>query len=163
MLKIIYFYKKISCINNYMPDNHFTYSQLYAFVTGKASTAMARNLQRKFVAANVNLTIEQWSVLYSLWRTDGQSQQELSNNTFKNKPSITRLIDNLEKLGLVERHAVKTDRRINKIFLSNAGKALQQQTIVLVNETVDEALKGISAEDIAIAQKTLQKVYENLK
>ena len=145
-----------------MPNNHFSYSELYAFITGKASTAMARNLQRKFVAAGVNLTIEQWSVLYSLWRKDGQSQQELSTNTYKNKPSITRLIDNLEKLALLERRAVKADRRINKIFLSQAGLNLQILTIALANETVNEALKNISAADILIAKNTLQKVYENL-
>jgi DNA-binding MarR family transcriptional regulator len=146
-----------------MPNNHFSYSDLYAFITGKASTAMARNLQRKFVQANINITIEQWSVLYSLWKKDGQSQQELSNNTFKNKPSITRLIDNLEKLNLVERRAVKTDRRINKIFLSQSGTELQNQTIALANETVNEALINIDPQHIQLAQATLQKVYENLK
>ena len=45
----------------------------------------------------MNLTIEQWSVLYQLWKEDGKSQQELCNATFRDKPSITRLIDNLEK------------------------------------------------------------------
>lgn len=146
-----------------MPNNHFSYSELYAFVIGKANTAMVRNLQRKFVAAGITLTIEQWSVLYSLWRKDGQSQQELSNYTYKNKTSITRLIDNLEKLNLLERRAIKTDRRINKIFLSPAGLELQKLTIALANQTVAEALKNIDPAHILIAKTTLQKMYENLK
>jgi DNA-binding MarR family transcriptional regulator len=146
-----------------MPNNHFSYSELYAFITGKGSTAMARNLQRKFLAANIYLTIEQWSILYSLWKKNGQSQQELSLYTFKNKPSITRLIDNLEKLGLVSREPVKDDRRVNKIFLTEAGQKLEALTIGLAHETVEEALQAVPIEHINIAKSVLQKIYENLK
>ncbi len=146
-----------------MPNNHFSYSELYAFITGKGSTAMARNLQRKFIAVNIYLTIEQWSILYSLWKKNGQSQQELSLYTFKNKPSITRLIDNLEKLGLVSRESVKDDRRVNKIFLTEAGQKLEVLTIGLAHETVEEALQGVPIEHINIAKSVLQKIYENLK
>src|SRR5271163_1171157 len=93
----------ISCLTNYMPNNQFKKGELYSFVTGKASTAIARRLQKKFNMAGLNLTIEQWSVLYHLWKEDGISQQEICNATFRDKPSITRLVDNLERLQLVKR------------------------------------------------------------
>ncbi|HEY4877270.1 MAG TPA: helix-turn-helix domain-containing protein, partial [Puia sp.] len=96
-----------------MPNNQFKKGELYSFITGKASTAIARRLQKKFNQASLNLTIEQWSVLYHLWKEDGRSQQELCNATFRDKPSITRLVDNLEKLQLVKRVASESDRRIN--------------------------------------------------
>ena len=88
-----------------MPNNQFKKGELYSFVTGKASTAIARRLQKKFNSAGLRITIEQWSVLYHLWKQDGKSQQELCNATFRDKPSITRLVDNLEKLQLVKRAA----------------------------------------------------------
>jgi DNA-binding MarR family transcriptional regulator len=93
-----------------MSNNHFKKGELYSFITGKASTAIARRLQKKFNASGMNLTIEQWSVLYHLWKQDGISQQELCNATFRDKPSITRLVDNLEKLNLVKRVASENDR-----------------------------------------------------
>ncbi len=37
-------------------------------ITGQASTAIARRLQKKFNNAGLNITIEQWSVLYHLWK-----------------------------------------------------------------------------------------------
>src|SRR5690349_6616932 len=101
-----------------MPNNHFKKGELYSFITGKASIAIARRLQKKFNASGLNLTIEQWSVLYHLWKEDGKSQQELCNATFRDKPSITRLVDNLEKLALVKRVSDQHDRRINKVFLT---------------------------------------------
>lgn len=141
---------------------HFKKGELYSFITGKASTAIARRLQRKFNAAGVNLTIEQWSVLYHLWKKDGMSQQELCNATFRDKPSITRLVDNLERLELVKRVPDKKDRRINNVFLTKNAETLESQTLQLAEETLNEALAGVPQEQIEMCKEVLQKVYDNL-
>lgn len=145
-----------------MPNNHFKRGELYSFITGKASIAIARRLQRNFNQAGLNLTIEQWSVLYHLWKQDGISQQELCTMSFRDKPSITRLVDNLEKLRLVRRVPSATDRRINKIFLTAAGIRLQQRTMELAEETLNEALEGIPPAEVDRCKAILQRVYDNL-
>jgi len=146
-----------------MPNNQFKKGELYSFITGKASTAIARRLQKKFNTATLNLTIEQWSVLYHLWKEDGKSQQELCNATFRDKPSITRLVDNLEKLQLVKRVASESDRRINKIHLTKQGLRLQEQTMQLAEQTLNDALEGVPADQINLCKEVLQRVYDNLK
>ena len=146
-----------------MPNNHFKKSELYSFITGKASTAIARRLQKNFKQAGVEITIEQWSVLYHLWKEDGMSQQQLGEATFRDKPSITRLVDNLEKLNLVKRVASKEDRRINMIYLTLEAKDIQEKTMELANQTLNEALVGVTNGQIEIAKEVLQQVYENLK
>jgi DNA-binding MarR family transcriptional regulator len=145
-----------------MPNNHFKKGELYSFITGKASTAIARRLQKKFNGASINLTIEQWSVLYHLWKEDGRSQQELCNATFRDKPSITRLIDNLEKLNLVKRVSDEKDRRINKVFLTRSAQKLEEETMQLAEETLNEALDGVPADQVELCKMVLQKVYDNL-
>jgi len=145
-----------------MPNNQFKKGELYSFITGKASTAIARRLQKKFNQAGLNLTIEQWSVLYHLWKEDGISQQQLCNATFRDKPSITRLVDNLEKLKLVKRTASKNDRRINMILLTDDAKNLQEQAMELANQTLNEALERVPADRIDICKEVLQIVYDNL-
>ncbi|MEY3873728.1 MAG: hypothetical protein RL363_449, partial [Bacteroidota bacterium] len=75
---------------------------------------------------------------------------------------ITRLIDNLEKLGLVIRVASKTDRRINLVCLTDAAKPLQQMTYDLANQTMHESLKNITKEEIDIVKNVFQRVYDNL-
>ena len=145
-----------------MPNNQFKRGELYSFITGKASTAIGRRLQKNFKEANVEITIEQWSVLYHLWKLDGLSQQQLCDATFRDKPSITRLVDNLEKLGLVKRVSSKEDRRINKIYLTKEATALQEQTMELANQTLNEALAGVSNGQVEIAKEVLQMVYDNL-
>jgi DNA-binding MarR family transcriptional regulator len=145
-----------------MPNNQFKKGELYSFITGKASTAIARRLQKKFNAAGLNITIEQWSVLYHLWKEDGSSQQELCNRTFRDKPSITRLVDNLEKAGLVKRVSSKNDRRINMIYLTPEATALQDKAMALAEETLNDALKQVLPEQIEICKSVLQVVYDNL-
>ena len=146
-----------------MPNNQFKRGELYSFITGKASTALARRLQKNFKQANLDITIEQWSVLYHLWKEDGLSQQELCLRTFRDKPSITRLVDNLEKLDLVRRVASSDDRRINLIYVTPKANSLQTQTMDMANQTLSEALNGVSKADIEMCKLVLQKVYDNLR
>ena len=146
-----------------MLDNQFKRGELYSFITGKASTAIARRLPKNFKEAGIEITIEQWSVLYHLWKEDGQSQQQLCDATFRDKPSITRLVDNLEKSKLAKRVASKNDRRSNLIFLTKEAKALEQATMDVANRTLNEALEGVTNGQIEIAKEVLQMVYDNLK
>ena len=123
-----------------MPNNHFKRGELYSVINGMASTAVARRLQKNFRQAGL----------------------EICNRTFRDKPSITRLIDNLEKQTLVKRMPSKTDRRINLVCLTEAAKNLQQLTIDLANQTMSEALIGVKKEDIDIVKDVFQRVYDNL-
>lgn len=146
-----------------MTNNQFKRGELYSFITGKASTAIARRLQKNFKQSGLDITIEQWSVLYHLWKEEGQSQQQLCDATFRDKPSITRLVDNLEKLKLVKRVPSKSDRRINLIYLTREAMQLQQRTMDLANQTLNEALNGVTNGHIDVAKEVLQMVYDNLK
>jgi DNA-binding MarR family transcriptional regulator len=145
-----------------MSNNQFKRGELYSVINGMASTAVARRLQKNFRLAGLEITIEQWSVLYHLWKQDGLSQQELCNRTFRDKPSITRLLDNLEKQKLVKRMPSKDDRRINLVCLTEPAKLLQDKTIELANQTMDEALIGVGKNEIEIVKQVFQKVYDNL-
>lgn len=146
-----------------MTNNQFKKSELYSFITGKASVAIARRLQKNFKESGIEVTIEQWSVLYQLWKEDGLSQQQLCDATYRDKPSITRLVDNMEKNKLVKRVSNKKDRRINLIQLTAEGKKLEEESMAVANKTLNEALEGVSREKIETAKEVLQIVYDNLR
>jgi DNA-binding MarR family transcriptional regulator len=113
--------------------------------------------------AGLNITIEQWSVLYQLWKQDGLSQQQLCDATFRDKPSITRLVDNLEKLNLVKRVPSDSDRRINLIYLTKQGLKFEKQTMQFAEQTLNEALIGVPISQVDVCKEVLQIVYDNLK
>lgn len=71
-------------------------------------------LKRNFRAAGYSITAEQWHVLINLWDQDGQTQQQLSDKTEKDKGHITPLISSLEKRNILARIPNCTDSRSKK-------------------------------------------------
>jgi DNA-binding MarR family transcriptional regulator len=136
--------------------------ELFGILTGRISLIVNRYLSNKFREANLGVTVEQWTVLACLWEKDKVSQQSLSEITLRDQPSMTRLIDNLEKQKMVVRVADPTDRRSNLIFLTEKGMALEKKATEIVKETIDKALISISNEDIFICRTTLKKILGNL-
>lgn len=145
-----------------MASNHFKRGELYSVINAMAVNAINRRLQKNFRENGLEITIEQWSVLYHLWKEDGLTQQQLCIKTNRDKPSITRLIHNLEKMQLVERNNSEVDKRKNHIHLTQKAKELQEKSIEIANETMDEALVGINKSEIETVKNVLQKVYDNL-
>jgi DNA-binding MarR family transcriptional regulator len=145
-----------------MANNQFKRGELYSVINAMAAAAIARRMQKNFRTAGLEITIEQWSILYHLWKDDGLNQQQLCDKTFRDKPSITRLIDKLVNLGLVERKVSEVDKRVNYIFLTDGARDLQNQTIEIANQTMDEALVDITKNEIETVKNVLQKVYDNL-
>jgi len=135
---------------------------VFGVLSGKTSTAISRRLYREFRAAELNLTPEQWTILLSLSYKDGITQQELASTTFKDKPSITRLLDNLQKQSLIVRLGDKNDKRINNIHITKLGCILNDKAKAIAAQTMKDALIGISEDEIRIGETILKKIFKNL-
>ena len=136
--------------------------EAFTILTGKISNAINRTFLRTFAREGVNITTEQWSVLACLWKEDSLTQQAICNLTGKDKPSMTRLIDNLEKSNLVIRIPDNFDRRINKIQLTTEGKTLQFKATEIVQTIASNTLQGISSEELDVCRKVLKKIMQNI-
>ena len=139
----------------------FDIQLIFAILNGKVSAAINRKLYRNL--RELDITPEQWTVLLSLWKQDGVTQQDLCNATFKDKPSMTRLLDNMERQHLVVRISDKKDKRINLIHLTKTGREMESRANPIVERTLQEALKSISLEELETAQEVLKKIFLNTK
>ena len=146
-----------------MEQFKFDIQLIFAILNGKVSTAINRKLHRNFRQNGIDITPEQWTILLSLWEKDGITQQELCNATFKDKPSMTRLIDNMERQHLVVRISDKNDRRTNLIHLTKTGRELESKAYKIANATLEQALDGLTMEELKIGQEVLRKVFINIK
>ncbi len=136
--------------------------EIFTILTGKISNAINRTLLRAFTMDGMDITTEQWTVLACLWKQDKVTQQTLCQLTTKDKPSMTRLIDNLEKRNLVTRVSHESDRRINLIHLTQEGMILQKKATAIVKKIVDKTLDGIREDEMNIARNVLKKIMHNL-
>ncbi len=137
--------------------------ELLLVLTGKINSAINRAVLRGFAQSNIDITMEQWTVMTCLWREDKVTQQKLCDLTSKDKPSITRLIDNLEKRDLVTRVADSNDRRVNLIHLTSRGERLQSQAMESINKIAVKALNGIDESELNISKNVLKKIIANLQ
>ena len=137
--------------------------EVFTILTGKISTAINRTFLRAFALEGVNISTEQWSFLACLWQKDKVTQQALCTLTLKDKPSMTRLIDNLEKRNLVIRVADHNDRRINLIHLTDAGMTLQAKATEIVQKIASKTLNNITDEELNICRSVLKKIMTNLQ
>lgn len=142
---------------------NFDINLIFAILNGKVSAAINRKLYRNFRQNGLEISPEQWTVLLFLWEKDGVTQQELCNATFKDKPSMTRLIDNMERQHLVVRISDQRDRRTNLIHLTRSGRDLEDNARIIVNQTLEEALEGITVEQLDITQQVMKRIFHNIK
>ena len=137
--------------------------EVFSILTGKISSAINRTFLRAFVAEGIDITTEQWSVLACLWKKDKVTQQVLCDLTSKDKPSMTRLIDKLEKSNLVTRVSDHNDRRTNLIHLTDAGNALQLKATEIVKLITSRTLNNVTEEELAIVRSVLKRIMANLQ
>lgn len=120
------------------------------------------DLGKRLKAQGVDITPEQWMILSSLYETNGQSQTEIGSNSFKNAPTVSRIIDLLCKKGLTERQRFENDRRSYKIFLTEAGKATVEKAYPAIAATRRKGAQGMSNEEYKNLVSTLNKIFDNL-
>ncbi|MEK4670061.1 MarR family winged helix-turn-helix transcriptional regulator [Niallia sp. FSL R7-0271] len=127
------------------------------------SRLMSAQLNQRFKNSNYPVTSEQWGVINVLLDKDGISQNQLANELQKNHTSISRLIDNLIKKGLIRRINDPNDGRTNLICLTKKGRELQLGVKQQVQNHLENVLDGIETNDIIICTKVLDNIISNLK
>lgn len=111
----------------------------------------------------INITPEQYLVMDILWENQSLSQQNIADVIQKDKNSVTKIIDSLEKKNLVSRVVDKNDRRINRIELTKEGKALEKITTEVAIKFMNDTIEGIDNQDLNTFVDVMRKLKGNLE
>jgi DNA-binding MarR family transcriptional regulator len=121
--------------------------------------AMALEMDRRLKAAGV--TLSQWFVLKQLWRQEGKSQVELQELLDLERATVHGLIQRMARAELIECRPDPGDRRVQRIFLTERGRALKQITPSLEEEVNAHALQGFSEDERAFFVRLLTRALHN--
>ena len=111
----------------------------------------------------INITPEQYLVLDILWEKQSLSQQNIADIIQKDKNSVTKIIDSLEKKNRVKRVVDKHDRRINKIELTDEAVALEKTTTDVAIKFMNDVVEGIDKQELDNFVKVMLQMKENLE
>ena len=111
---------------------------------------------------DVDLTPEQFLLIDLLWNNGPMSQQNLADTMRKDKNSITKLVDGLEKKQLVERQRDRNDRRSNLVVLTSKADGMKLYAKEKGISMLDGIIRGISEEEMRAFFATLDKITANM-
>ena len=124
--------------------------------------SLIKYFAKELTRNGINLTPEQYLVMDILWDAEVMSQQAIADIIQKDKNSVTKFIDSLEKKGLVYRQVNKTDRRVNNIVVSEEGMKLKARTTEVAIGMMRNVLKNIKEEDLMALDKVMNQIIENI-
>lgn len=134
-----------------------------AFWVHRVYQALRVRTLHEFRAHGEEITPEQWIVLVRLWEQDGRSQSELGAAIHRDRPTTSRLVDGMERRGLLARRADAAHGRIQRVHLTARGKRLRTKLIPVARDLVARLVAGVSESDLEITRRTLQRLFDNLE
>jgi MarR family transcriptional regulator for hemolysin len=113
-------------------------------------------------ARDMGLTLSRARLLMQLAKADGPIQSDLADLLDIEQPTLVRLLDGLERTGMIERRAAPGDRRARRVFLTQAARAQAEDILAFLTELRADVLDGVDREELEIALRVLSRMSRNI-
>ncbi len=130
---------------------------------------VSRLLRRRIdhQAQAIGLTSAQWRVLASVARAEMHGEEPLHQATLAEmmdmEPiTLSRQVDRMEAAGLIERRPDPVDRRVKRLYLTEAAGPLVDKFRIVAISCYDNVLTGVSDEEIELVVGILTRIRANL-
>lgn len=143
-------------------DGQVVVDNAIGFWIHRVYQASRNEMFRAFREIGMDMTPEQWAILIRLWERDGRSQGELSEATFRDPPTMSRIVDGMEARGLLERRVDPEDGRVRLIHLTRKGQQLKPKLVPLAERIVKKMVHGLEEDALQTTRATLRRMFENL-
>lgn len=133
--------------------------ELLGRTIGKLRNKLHRLMKQRYAAeANIKLTVEEFILLTMIRAKTDQILQNIAIATGKNKSVVMRMIDSLEKKGLVKRTVNPEDRRENLLSTTDMGEQVVAEYHKIEKKLSYELLKGIPEEKVEVFFEVVEEI-----
>jgi DNA-binding MarR family transcriptional regulator len=148
-----------------MPKQHYVQKNFRSqdsigYLLKTAFRAMSEFIHGKF--ATQGCSFQQWVVLIHLRDGVAVTVADLSREMRHDSGAMTRVIDQLEARGWIERQRNREDRRVVELSLTADGNAVAESLVPLVVNTLNAALEDFSREEVQQLQGMLRRLAAKL-
>lgn len=120
-------------------------------------------IQMQNILKNFDITTDQWIVLGKIVHNSGNyNQRDLAEACFKERAAITRMLDIMEKKGLIERRDSASDRREYILYATEKGMKLYEATSVPVQEAEEHVNDILEKDELEKVISLMAKLEEGL-
>jgi DNA-binding MarR family transcriptional regulator len=107
-------------------------------------------------------TLQAWRVLAALRDRDNQRVSELADHTSIEISTLSRVLDGMQKQGLIARRRADDDGRVVTLHVTPAGRRLTNRIIPIAERYERVAVEGLSASETATLKRLLRRLYANM-
>lgn len=133
--------------------------ELLGTTIGKLRNKLHRLMKQRYAAeANIKLTVEEFILLTMIRAKTDQILQNIAIATGKNKSVVMRMIDSLEKKGLVKRTVNPEDRRENLLSTTDMGEQVVAEYHKIEKKLSYKLLKGIPDEKVEVFFEVIEEI-----
>ena len=100
--------------------------------------------------------------LHSLWDQDGLTQSQLVEQMCVQHATLSKMVDRMEKSGLVAHQNDAEDSRVTRIFLTEQGKNLEKPVRAIWDQLEAHLVAGLNIEERILLRRLLLQVSDNL-
>lgn len=125
----------------------------------------AKAFQKSFdieLRKNAGVSLSQWRVVGALVIQPGLTQKEIADKVGIEGATLVPIIDKMEKEGLLKRKPDSSDRRVNRIYLTQKADSLWESMVECALKIRKSSTKNISENDVQTTLETLRKISQNL-
>ncbi len=101
-------------------------------------------------------------IMVDLWDKEGVRQQDLAVSNIKDKATIARALDHMERENLVVRVPNPQDKRTKLIYLTHRGRSMRSKLMPFADEVTREATEGLSTADIESCHRVLRHILSHI-
>lgn len=138
----------------------FLMEESVGFMINRLANAMRLELERRL--APFGITAQQWTVVMFCHNSSNATPSELAEALGVDGSAVTRLLDRLEKKGLVRRVTNPNDRRSIRVELLEEGRRLAMTLPPFEQEVVDHFMRGLSGAELAKLKLILRGMMRNV-
>lgn len=106
------------------------------------------------------VTPEQWSIMSILSPNKSTTQKDLAKAIHKNQTTVVRMIQSMERKGIVKKTFNKDDRRAHDLMLSQKGEELKQTLLPIVTDAHNFVTSNLTSEETLELKRLLDKLYD---
>lgn len=139
----------------------FNYEDTLGYYVNRVVIRYKKELIARF--KDYDITTEQWGILTRMKYSDGISQTQITAKTLKDLPTVTRILDKLQKKGLIIKEQDPKDSRATLIFLTDEAKELVIRLDKVAKEVENKATQSLETQDIEKIKTLLSIMVSNLE
>jgi len=110
----------------------------------------------------LGIYVGQEMILLQLGNEEGVPQSQLATCSGVEAPTMTKMLQRMERAGMIERRPDPADARVSLVYLTEQGRALVQPILTIWRDLEAQTLQGLTETEQALLRRLLLQVSANL-